>query len=238
MSSALFAFWLDVFGGFIAVGLLAIGYAWFTRRAHARAVPPPPDPFSAPHITHTFIAALPRLCPELNLEVATSRTVEFWERTDQRWFLGLSLGTNVAQLRAPVTYRYHLRLADPWRLVVQRQSLIVHAPPLRAALPPALHTDQMETRTERGWARGSPEELLRQLQREVTPQLCQWAENADHLGLVRETARQQTAEFVRRWLAGESRWGPRSFTTITVCFPGETPPSLTLTRSLFLTSNS
>jgi hypothetical protein len=44
----------------------------------------PPDPFSAQHITRTFVAALPNLTRELNLEVATARQVEFFERTDQK----------------------------------------------------------------------------------------------------------------------------------------------------------
>jgi hypothetical protein len=46
--------------------------------------PPAPDPFSAQHITRTFVAALPNLTRELNLEVATARQVEFFERTDQK----------------------------------------------------------------------------------------------------------------------------------------------------------
>ncbi len=39
-------------------------------------------------------------------------------------------------LLVDATYRYHLRLADPWRLEVQGGHLIVHAPLLRASLPP------------------------------------------------------------------------------------------------------
>ena len=77
--------------------------------------------FSREHITETFISALPTLTRELNLEVATSRQTETFERTESKSLLWgwLDLGTNVASLRVPVTYRYHLRLSDSWKLDVQ-----------------------------------------------------------------------------------------------------------------------
>ena len=241
----LFADWTDHAGWILAAVLV-----WFLVRKRSEpprdssaprlspaCVMPPPDPFSAQHITRTFVAALPNLTRELNLEVATSRQVEFFERRDQKstlWGL-LDLGTNTAQLRLPVTYRYHLRLADPWRLEVQDSHLIVHAPLLRASLPPAIHTDEMEAHAERGWCRCAPEDLLRELHREVTPLISHWASNEQHMGMVRETARLQVAEFLRRWLEGETRWGPRSFTAISVRLGGEALPPPQPTRSLFLT---
>lgn len=244
MPPVLFAVWTDHIGWILAAVLI-----WFLLRQRNEPPPdssalrlspacamPPPDPFSAQHITRTFVAALPSLTRELNLEVATSRQIEFFERTDQRSILGVSLGTNVAQLRLPVTYRYHLRLADPWRLEVQGSHLIVHAPLLRASLPPAIHTDEMEAHAERGWCRCAPEDLLRELHREVTPLISRWAGNDQHLAMVRETARLQVAEFLRRWLEGETRWGPRSFTAISVRLGGEALPPPQPTRSLFLTN--
>lgn len=245
MPPVLFAAWTDHIGWILAAVLV-----WFLLRRHDGPPPDssalrlspacvaPPDPFSAQHITRTFVAALPNLTRELNLEVATSRQVEFFERRDQKstlWGL-IDLGTNTAQLRMPVTYRYHLRLADSWHLEVQGSHLIVHAPLLRASLPPAIHTDEMEARTERGWCRCAPEDLLRDLHREVTPLISQWASNEQHLGMVRETARLQVAEFLRRWLEGETRWGPRSFTAISVRLGGEALPPPQPTRSLFLTA--
>ncbi|MEN9575304.1 MAG: hypothetical protein RL514_3159 [Verrucomicrobiota bacterium] len=235
----LFALGSDLAGWGLAAVVLWL--LWRQRNAPPPSSPAPrppaPDPFSAQHITRTFVAALPNLTRELNLEVATARQVEFFERTDQKstlWGL-IDLGTNTAQLRLPVTYRYHLRLADVWRLEVQGSHLIVHAPLLRASLPPAIHTDEMEAHTERGWCRCAPEDLLRELHREVTPLISQWAGNEQHLGLVRETARLQVAEFMRRWLEGETRWGPRSFTAISVRLGGEALPPPQPTRSLFLT---
>ncbi|NDJ15370.1 MAG: hypothetical protein EBY17_30005, partial [Acidobacteriia bacterium] len=193
----LFAFWFDLVGFVIAAVILGFLCLCLNPQTRLPAPPlaklPPIDPFSAQQITRTFVAALPNLTRELNLEVATTRQVEFFERTDQRSLLGISLGTNVARVRLPVTYRYHLRLADPWRLEVEGSHLIIHAPLLRASLPPAIHTDEMDVHTERGWCRSTPEDLLRELHRDVTPLISQWASNEQHLGMVRETARLQVA---------------------------------------------
>lgn len=174
--------------------------------------------FSREEITQTFISALPTLTRELNLEVATSRQTETFERTDSKSLLWgwLDLGTNVASLRVPVTYRYHLRLSDPWKLDVQGNTVLVRPPPLRASLPPAFHSDGLEARTQRGWGRLPPDQLLADLQRDLTPTLSQYAEDPRRLDLVREPARQAVAEFVRRWLALESRWKPGRFTAIQV----------------------
>lgn len=219
------------------------GWQLWRRNQHRRLPtpalpPPPPDPFSAQQITQTFIAALPTLTRELNLEVATTTQTEFFERRDQKstlWGL-LDLGTNTAQIRVPVTYRYHLRLAEPWRLEAKNGHLIVHAPAVRPSLPPALHTDKMDLQTVRGWAREHPAELVRQLQHELTPTLCRWAEDEQHLALVRESARTSVAEFVGRWLEGEGRWRPGGYSAITVRLGGESLPPPQPTRSLFLRS--
>ncbi len=154
----------------LLAGLAAAG--WFLWQHHRqRTFPvvtlpiPPPDPFSTQQITQTFIAALPTLTRELNLEVASSTQTEAFERRDQKstlWGL-LDLGTNTVQLRVAVTYRYHLRLADAWRLEARDGHLIVHAPVVRPSLPPALHTDQWIFRPcaagagsiQRNWCAGS-----------------------------------------------------------------------------------
>ena len=75
----LFAVWTDHAGWILAAVLV-----WFlvrhrnepprdssATRLSPACVMPPPDPFSAQHITRTFVAALPSLTRELNLEVAT-----------------------------------------------------------------------------------------------------------------------------------------------------------------------
>ena len=64
----------------------------------------------------------------------------------------LNLGTNVAMLRVPVTYRDHIKLHDPWRLHVADSRVIVEAPPIRAGFPPAIRSDELVSHVIRGWS--------------------------------------------------------------------------------------
>ena len=131
-----------------------------------------PDPrFNEENITHTFIAALPTLTREMNLEVASSKQTEVLERSAAKRFLGLDLGTNQARMTVPVTYRYHIRLYDMWKLHVGGSTLIVSAPEISCSLPPAIHTDEIQETTTRGWARGSPVDILEELRRDLTPSI-------------------------------------------------------------------
>ena len=173
-------------------------------------------------ITSHFVAAIPEITPELNLELATATQIETFTKTSicvlWDW---LDLGTSTAQIRVPVTYRYHLCLREPWRLEIQHQRVIVHAPKFRASLPPAIHTDKLEKLSVRGWARGGTAELLEQTQREITPRLIQHAGDPRHLELVRAQCRESVAEFVRLWLEREGQWGAGGITEIQVKFPEE-----------------
>src|SRR5687768_3029377 len=89
-------------------------------------------------ITTAFVAALPELAGTGigNLEVAISTATEILRREDSLSLFGdrLPLGTTVSEIRVPVTYRYHVRLSDPWRLEVSNQMCVVHAPRLLASL--------------------------------------------------------------------------------------------------------
>jgi hypothetical protein len=190
-----------------------------------------PDPrFSEENITHTFIAALPTLTREMNLEVASSKQTEVLERSNDKRFWGINLGTNSARMTVPVTYRYHLWLYDTWKLHIGGSTLIVCAPEIRCSLPPAIHTDEIQETTARGWARGSPLDLLEELRRDLTPVLSDYANDHRRLELVRDICRQSVAEFIRRWLENEGRWRPGKFTAINVRFATEpvVPSSPTL----------
>ena len=61
---------------------------WLLRRQR-RSVPAA-NPFSDEHITSTFVAALPTITRQLNLEVATTHQVEVFERTDAGAFVLLA----------------------------------------------------------------------------------------------------------------------------------------------------
>ncbi len=186
--------------------------------------------FSEENITHTFIAALPTLTREMNLGVASSKQTEVLERSDGKRFLGINLGISHARITVPVTYRYFIRLYDAWELHIVGSTLIVCAPEIRCGLPPAIHTDEIQETTARGWARGSPSDLLEELRRDLTPVLSEFANDPRRLELVRDACRQSVAEFIRRWLENEGRWRQGKFTAISVRFATEpvVPSSPTL----------
>ncbi|MGZ5527788.1 MAG: hypothetical protein ACXWJB_03865, partial [Limisphaerales bacterium] len=181
----------------------------------------PDQRFNEEHITHTFIAAIPTLTREMNLEVAVSKQTEVFEKTESRKMFGIDLGTNTARISVPVTYRYHVCLYHNWKLQVAENMLIVCSPAIQSSVPPAIHTDEIQQSCSRGWLRGAPNDLLEQLHREMTPTLTRFANDPKRMDWVRETCRSQVAEFVRRWLEKEGRWGTGKFTAINVQFENE-----------------
>lgn len=181
--------------------------------------------FATGTITTTFISAIPRLVPDggARLELAAFEATETLSRTDDRRIIFdmVPLGSTVSEIRVPVTYRYHLRLDEEWRLMVADGNCLVHAPPIRPTLPPAIHTDRMEKRSESGWLRFNEDEEMESLERSLTPSLVERARDADHLELVRERCRRRVAEFVQSWLLLEQQWGPERFTHVEVVFGDE-----------------
>ena len=180
--------------------------------------------FRTGRITSTFTADLPRLQPGgAVLELASYEAVEAFRRSDERslFFDLVPLGTNVTEIRVPVTYRYHVRLDEPWHLDVRDRVCLVRAPRLRATLPPALHTDRMEKHGERGWLRMDLVQQMDELEKTITPTLIMRAQDAQTISVVRETCRRRVAEFVRDWLLREEQWREDGFTAVTVTFEDE-----------------
>ncbi len=195
---------------------------WLVQRAKRKPTSPPSlPPFTQENLTTRFVSAIPELTRELNLELATATFPETFTKASALsccWGL-LNLGTSTVQVQVPVTYRYHLCLREAWKLEMRQRTLIVHAPQIKPSLPPAIHTDQLNTLAVRGWARGSTSTLLTQLQQSLTPTLSQYAGDARHQELVRPQCRASVAEFVQLWLEREGQH--QRFTTIAVVFADE-----------------
>lgn len=186
------------------------------------------EKFRSGNITTTFRESLPRLRDSRGdiLEVAVFESDEVFQVTDERriaWDL-IDLGTTVAEIRVPATFRYHVRLSEDWRLETRGQVCLVSAPPLRPSLPPAIHTDRMEKRAESGWARFDRLEVLENLEKDLTPMLVRRASQPEHLELARETARRSVADFVKNWLLREEHWRNDRFSAIVVTFPEDPQP--------------
>lgn len=228
----------------IAVTLMALfaflAFLWFTKRAYeqtlerggrageyavqkAEAIA---EKFMQGNITRSFVAAIPEISPagSGNLELATADQVETFRVEDEKSILWdkLYLGKTVSEIRVPVTYRYHLRMADPWLLDVSGQTCVVTAPTVRPSLPPAIHTDRMEKKSDEGWGRFNARDQMAELEKSVTPALSQYAADEKHLALVRDQCRKTVAEFVKNWLLREDHWRTDRFHTIKVIFADET----------------
>lgn len=181
--------------------------------------------FRQAHITETFTSALPKLArtPGGNLELATATATETLTRTDERtlaWDM-IYLGKTVSEISVPVTYRFHLQLRDRWQLDVVGNTCVVRAPAIRPSLPPAIHTEGMQKRSESGWARFDAREQMAELERTLTPRLTRHAGDPRRLALVREECRKTVAEFVRDWLLREDHWRHDRFSSIKVVFADE-----------------
>ena len=121
----------------------------------------------------------------------------------------------------PVTFRYHIRLNDPWRLASRSNVCLVLAPTIRPSLPRAVHLDRIERRAESGWARFDKAENLAELERALTTRLNERAVDSVHSQAVREVCRRSVGEFVKNWLMREDYWRTDRFSVITVVFPDE-----------------
>ena len=183
------------------------------------------ESFLTGNITETFVSSLPKVdsAGSGNLELATIEVTETFRRTDERWALWdtIPLGTIETEIRTPVTYRYHLRLDDSWRLEVFDHTCIVYAPRIHPTQPPAIHTEGIERRVDEGWLRFDGEEQMAALEKSITPRLRQLAGDPRHIELIREQSRKTVAEFVRNWLLTEDHWREDRFRVIQVIFPDE-----------------
>ena len=181
--------------------------------------------FETGTITTTFTESIPEVTSTQGdvLELATARSDESFRREDAKSILWdtVSLGTTVSEIRVPVTFRYHVRLSDPWRLAARGNVCVVLAPRIRPSQPPAIHTELMDKMTENGWGRFNKDDNLSELERSITPTLEARAFAPSHLRLSREACRQSVAEFVKKWLMKEDRWRTDRFSAIEVVFPDE-----------------
>ena len=181
--------------------------------------------FQQAKITETFVENLAEVSDtgEGNLMVATMENTKTFKRTEKLTILwdSISLGTTVTEIKVPATFRYHIKLSDPWKLEVREQQCIVIAPALKATTPVAIHTNEIEKRSDEGWARFNADEQMAGLEKSLTPRLNQHARSREHMNVVREHARKTVAEFVRQWLMKEDHWREDRFSTIHIIFADE-----------------
>lgn len=187
-------------------------------------------------ITTTFRSESPifELIKVGRLEVSVCESDQTFEKSDAKttaWGLFYT-GTTYSKIKAPATFRYHVDMADEWRIEVKDKCCVVHAPALRPTVPVAFNTAKMETYAESGWARFDKAEILNQLEKDITPLLNSRASEQKLMNDAHIQARDVVARFVRNWLLGARQWQKEAFTSITVIFEGEAPYTETLAPTL------
>ncbi len=158
------------------------------------------------------------------LELATLDTEETVTKYDTKtWFNdAVYLGTTVAEIRAMVVYRYHLKLSDDWKLTVENGRCVVIAPSIRPSLPPAIRTETMEKKSEAGWLRFNAAENMAELEKGLTPMLERRAAVPGKIRHVREASRLSVAKFVQHWVLKEQKEHEQGgIHEIVVIFPDE-----------------
>ena len=232
----------------VALGLLFIVFSDRLKRDGAEGPPPPPpksevevvadtvkdgakaladiaEKFQKGRITETFMTYLPSVksTGKGHLEVAVITVPEKFTRSDKKTIFWdkISLGTTVTEIEVPVTYRYHMKLKDEWKVEVNDQQVIVHAPAIYASQPPAIHTGKMRKRSDRGWARFNAGDQMEALMKSLTPRVKKHAVQPFRANLSREPGRQVVAEFVKDWLLKEENRAGHQFQSIVVLFPNE-----------------
>jgi hypothetical protein len=188
--------------------------------------------FSSSQISQSFLSQLPARIEEggNHLEVANFESVETFRSESQKriaWDY-VDLGTSVAEIRVPVTYRYHIQLEDDWQMTVHDNVCFVTAPKLRPTQPPAIHTHRMEKFTARGLLRFDSNEGISELTRSITPTVRMYAGDSQHIALVKDSARKGVARFVQKWLLDNGYWATNRVNRIIVAFPDEVAAEPTL----------
>jgi hypothetical protein len=182
--------------------------------------------FQKQTISHTFRENVRRIASTQGdvLELATMDTEETVTKYDTKTLFNdaVYLGTTVAEIRAMVVYRYHLKLSDEWDLAVENGRCMVIAPRIRPSLPPAIRTETMEKKAEAGWFRFNASENMAALEKGMTSILEARAAAPGKIQHVREASRLSVAKFVQNWVLKEQKAHEQmAIREIVVIFPDE-----------------
>ncbi len=155
------------------------------------------------------------------LEVATIRSPERFEASQDHEIFGVFVGKTVSRIRVPATYRYHIALAPEWRILLRDKAFIVVAPAVAPTLPVAIDTAQLESESSGVWSLVTGPSLVAELQRSITAVLATKAASPAYIRLQREDARKTVAEFVSKWLVTQERWKEAAGYPVYVFFADE-----------------
>lgn len=179
-------------------------------------------------INTTFRESIQKITPNKGdiLEVAQLESDETLTRVDSKSLFDnlFYLGTTISEIKLRVTYRYHIKLSEEWSVTPQGETLLIIAPQIRPSLPPAIHTDTMEKRSDEGWLRFNAKENMQKLEASLTPTLENMSLTPAKLLLVKSSAKMSVEEFVKKWILTQESWKESHFKSIQIAFPDDFPP--------------
>ena len=171
-------------------------------------------------VRQEFLSTAASLTETTRLQVATLQEHETFRRKESDslvWGI-ISLPSIVVQADVPVEYGYYLDFNEPWEFA-QTDGVVMAYPPSIQANTPAPDISKLTFYTLEGHIWQDDKPVKERLQESLSAALRNRA--AEHVSLVRETARRQTQTFVERWLADSYTDGVRF--QVKVVFPDERP---------------
>lgn len=204
------------------VGLGILFGLYFSGRHLVSVIDESLDDFTEENINKTFGEYITATKGEGsgNLEVATHETLAVFSETREKSYVwgAVSGGITSVEIKVPVTYRYYVRLDDPWKIEINGAICTVLAPAIKPGLPPAIHTDRMEKRIDESWIRFDGRQMMDELEKQMTPELNRRAQT--NIQLVMEHSRKVVSTFIKNWLLQDEQWHDR-FHSVVVSFEGE-----------------
>jgi hypothetical protein len=172
-------------------------------------------------ITTTFTSYATSLSGSQYLEFATLSQNEIFTQTNESSLAYgyIPLPDLVIEARAPVAYTYYLDLNEKWDFTVQDGVVYVTAPDIKYNRP-SVDVSRLNYEVKKDSHFRSTSKAMEDLRASITWMTLQKAKA--NIGLVRETGRKQTEEFVQNWLSKQFADGKNY--PVKVRFRNEAPP--------------
>jgi hypothetical protein len=174
--------------------------------------------FNRGTITTSFLSYATTVTNTHYFQFATLKQTEIFTRSEELTtaFGYVPLPEVVIEARAPVEYTYYLDLNGKWQFDLHDRVVYVRAPPIKFNKP-AVDVSALTYEVRKGYLKTA--EAQENLKKSISSLATLKAK--ENIGLVRETGRKQTSDFVEKWLM-------RSFTdgkdyAVKVSFADEAP---------------
>ena len=181
------------------------------------------EAFKSGTVTTRFISYAAEMSGSNYLQFANLKQVEVFERTDSATVLWgqFALPDVVVRAEAPVEYTYYLDLDERWEILIENQTVLVHAPEIRFNAP-AIDVSSLRYDVADRSVFRDEDYALENLKSGLSELSKMRAR--ENITLVRELGRKKTQDFIRSWLL--SSYDDAKSYRIDVVFADETKPSM------------